>query len=87
MFSAWKPWRFIAAIFLGFTLGFGTGIYVYANHLDKPEVVNQNEINQKIKGRGNSGGQELSTEGTVTVDESEQTNKWKLFNKKNNGNP
>lgn len=52
-----KPWRFIAAIFIGFAIGFFSGVWVYANYLDKPETVNHNQNHikqkQKLKVKGN----------------------------------
>ncbi|MDA3866184.1 MAG: hypothetical protein PF489_05460 [Salinivirgaceae bacterium] len=56
MLRSFKPWRFIAALVIGFSIGFFSGVYVYATILDKPEIVNQNSVKQKIKikGRGNN---------------------------------
>jgi len=74
-----KPWRFIAAILLGFSLGFASGVYVYANYLDQPEILNQTEINQKIKGRNNTGA--LDTQEQTEVNNSKPKKK-KRRNKK-----
>lgn len=56
MGSLFKPWRFIAAICIGFAIGFFSGVWVYANYLDKPETVNnnQNHIKQKLKVKGDN---------------------------------
>lgn len=56
MLRSFKPWRFVAALVIGFSIGFFSGVYVYATLLDKPEVVNQNSVKQKVKvkGRGNT---------------------------------
>ncbi len=51
-----KPWRLVAIFLLGALAGAPAGAWFYVSFLHKPTTVvhNQNEVNQKIKGRGNA---------------------------------
>jgi gas vesicle protein len=46
--------KIIIGVLIGFILGFSSGMLFYSKLLDKPEVVNQNKIKQKVKGANNN---------------------------------
>ena len=41
--------KIIIGALIGLFLGFALGVWFYAKVLDKPEIVNNNDIKQKIK--------------------------------------
>jgi hypothetical protein len=80
MLTGLKPWRFIAAFLLGFTLGAGAGTWFYSAILDKPETLM--EIGkQKIKGRENQGTWSNEQE-QAPAEEEEEKDGWWIFGKR-----
>ncbi len=43
-----KPWRFVAAVLLGFALGFASGVTVGIKLVDKPQTVNNIKMKRNI---------------------------------------
>ena len=46
--------KIIIGVLIGFIIGFPCGTLFYAKLLDKPEIINQNKIKQKVKGTNNN---------------------------------
>ncbi len=64
-----KPWRLIAMFLIGVSIGAPTGAWFYVTFLQTPTTVvnNQNDIKQKIKGRGNSADQAIEESQDIEV--------------------
>ena len=58
----------IIGVLIGFILGFSTGTLFYSKLLDKPEVVNQNKIKQKVKVKGTENNADLEYQDNQVIE-------------------